>query len=320
MALTTSTNSANLDVYFRKELLDRLEKKVVLDRLAEKSVEIPKASGKQVKWLRYSNIGTTDPSTALLTEGVSPSASAITTQNITATVLQYGRYATISDYFEYSANDPVLQSVKDVLAEDASNVLELLCRNELDSNLPVQYANGKASLATTGANDRVVAKEFLKAKITLQKNSVGPHRKTGMFEAVVSPVVVGDLQADTDVGAWVDINKYADPSKPIKGTTGMVYGVSINVSDLMSSTATGTLGSATVYNSFVMGEGCLGTAKFGSQNVNYYITKASSSIADPLAQIHFVGYKILGYVAKYLGGSGNGTADRGINIKGGTGF
>ncbi len=319
-ANTTSTMSSNLHLYYEKRLLDRLTKKLVIEPLGYRSVNIPRGLGKQAKWLRYDERHVTSTSSYLLTEGVTPTDIAITSRNITATVNQYGNVTYISDLLEFTAIDPVLENVSDVMGDEAAELVDTLCRDELDSNLPNQFAGGAANLAATGSGQVMTAKEGLKAMITLKKNSVGPH-ESGSYVCVVHPASLGDLMNDTNAGSWVDINKYMSNSTVKNGEAGMAYGVKYMVSENISSTTSGTLGGATVYSNLFLGKGCFGTVELGKGGVKMSIKRAGESgIADPLDQINAVSWKIMGFVPKYLGGSSNGTADRGLRIRAGSGF
>lgn len=315
---TTSTLSANLpSEYYRKVLLEVFDQTLQFYGLGEKT-PLPKNSGKVVKWLIYSKLAA---ATTALTEGVPPSDTALTTGNATATVSQYGGYTKISDLLEATAIDPVVKSAMERMGKQGSLTIDTLCRDVLDAALPNQFANGKANLAATGINDVVTAKEFLKAAITLQKDSVGPH--TGQdYVAVIHPANLGDLQNDTNIGSWVDLNKYIDPGakRPFNGEAGKVYQVRILVSQNISSTTTGTLGSATVYSCPVLGSEAFGVVNLDNKNVETFIKPAGSGGSlDPLDQVGTVGWKAKGFVAKYLGAV-NSNVDRGVRVRAGSAF
>ena len=77
-----------------------------------------------------------------------------------------------------------------------------------------------------------------------------------------------------------------------------MYGMKFVVSDLMSDAAAAI---TTVYNNFVIGEECFGVVKLDNKLVSMKIKKHGSAGAnDPLDQFATVGYKINGFVAKYL--------------------
>lgn len=315
---TTSTLSANLpSEYYRKVLLKVFDETLQLYPLGEKT-PLPKNSGKVVKWLIYSKLSA---ATTALTEGVPPSDTSLTTTNVTATIAQYGGFTKITDLLEAVAIDPVAKTAMERMGKQAALTIDTLVRNELDSTLPNQFANGKANLAATGSSDVLIAKEFLKAAITLKKNSITPFEGND-FVAVVHSANLGDLMNDTNIGSWVDLNKYIEPSskRPFNGEAGKVYMTRILESQNISSTTTGTLGSATVYSCPVLGEEPFGVVSLDSKTVQTFVKPAGSAGSlDPLDQVGTVGWKALGFVAKYLGAVG-GAPDRGVRIRAGSGF
>lgn len=317
---TTSTLSANLHVYYVKKLLDTLGRDKVIEPLAQQSITIPKGNGQQAKWLRYDEFNCSDPTTFLLTESVIPSESTLTTRNITATALQYGTYVAASDKLVYTAIDPVMESMAERLGEHGGQLVELLARNECDSNGANQFANGKANLAATGAGDVLTAKELLKAMITFKKASVPAH-ESGSYVAVIHPACAGDLMNDTNMGGWADLNKFVPAGRDqiLNAKEGMCYGVKVKTSDLISSTTTGTLGSALVYSNLVFGKQAFGCVKLGKENLEFH-TYSEGSTANPLQQFSTTGYKALGLVFKAFGGSSNGTSDRIIRVRAASNF
>jgi N4-gp56 family major capsid protein len=127
---TTSTNAANLHLYYEKKLLSVLEPRLVLMPLGKKQ-RLPKGNGKQVKWLRYSAIaGSTSP----LTEGTPPSEISFSTSNVTADIVQYGQYAKVSDLLSDTAIDPVLENLSERFGIAASKTIDELIVSELANN------------------------------------------------------------------------------------------------------------------------------------------------------------------------------------------
>lgn len=318
---TTSTMSANVPTeFFTAKLLDRLQKTLVLQPLGQTPVNIPKNSGNLVKWLRYAKTSASDPTAFLLSEGIVPTDIAITTYNVSATCLQYGAYALITDKLEWSAKDPILNSVSDVLSDQVKELIDTIIRTELDNNLPTQFANGKASLATTGVSDVLTAKEVLKGVVTLEDNDVKPF-SDGMFRMIAAAKCKGDMMNDTAPGGFVDVFKYTNSQKASMdpGEIGECYGAKVMLSTNINSTTSGTLSSARVYSNLLLGKNCFGTAQLGPDTIQF-LRQKPGGIADPLEQNNAVGYKLLGFVAKYLGGSGNGIADLGLRIRAGTGL
>lgn len=314
--MTTGTNSANLYYYYNKKLLTVFDQVLQMVPLGIKTA-IPQGMGTLVKWLSYVRL---NAATTPLVEGVPPTEENLTTFNITATVQQYGGWVKISDLLEQTAIDPVVDSALERLGKQGALTLDTLVLNELGSNLPNQFANNKPSLITTGSGDVLTSKEVLKAVVTLKKAFVYPHTGND-YVSVVHSACAGDMMNDTNIGSWVDLNKYIDPAskRPFNGELGKVFGCRVLESQNIQSTTTGTLGGATVYSNVVLGDECFGVVSLDKSNVQTFVKpQGSAGSADPINQVGTVGWKALGFAAKYLGG-GSGP-DRGIQIRAGSAY
>lgn len=302
---TTSTNSANLHLYYEKKLLSTLEPRLVLYELARQQ-RLPKGMGKQVKWLRYGSVA---ESTTTLSEGVPPSEISFSTSNVTATISQYGQFTKVSDLLSDTAIDPVLSSLSERFGAAASKTVEQLIVNELDSNASIQHVNDRANDAAVLAGDVLNHKELIEAMIRQKNDYIGPH-EVGDYVAVLHPKSQFDLMIDSQSGSWLDINKYVDNKPLMKGEFGRMYGMRLLVSDKMSSIAAGaddpneggaSLAAFNVYSNYVIGEEAFGCVKLDSEAIKMIIKRHGSAGAnDPLDQFATVGYKLNGFVAKYL--------------------
>lgn len=316
--MTPGTNPQLLWLYFSKKLLTVLDQTLQLYPLGMKT-KMPKGMGTQAKWVRYSRL---NAATTPLTVGVPPTETSLVTTNVTANISQYGEFIKIADLLEMTAIDSVVKGALERLGKQGSLTIDTLCRNELDANLPSQFCNNKTSLATTGATDVFTAKEVLKAVITLRKNLVGPHTGSD-FICVAHSAALGDLKNDTNIGSWVDLNKYIEPGKmrPFTGEAGKVYGARILESQNISSTTVGTLLGAEVYSNLLLGEECFGVVELDGKSVETFVKpQGSAGSLDPLNQVGTVGWKAVGFAAKYLGGVAAGTSDLGIRIRGGSAY
>lgn len=316
--MTTITNPQGVHTYYSKKLLKTLELRLQLYRLGVKAV-LPRNSGNIIQWMRYARLAV---ATTPLVEGVPPTENQLVQTNITAPIQEYGDYVKISDLLEATAFDPVVDSALEHLARQGAETLDTIIVNELVTQLPAQYANNKTSLATVGVNDVFTAKEILKAVITLKKNLVGP-MTDDEYVAIVHSASLGDLMNDTNVGSWVDLNKYFDAAakRPLKGEVGKTYGTIILESQNIPSTVTGTLGGARVYSNIVLGEDAFGVVQLDGKSVQTFVKPVGSAGSlDPLNQVGTVGWKVLGFAAKYMGGVANGTADLGVIIYSGSQF
>lgn len=296
---TTSTNSANLHLYYEKKLLETLEPRLQLYKLGKKQ-RLPKGNGKQVKWLRYTKISS---STSALTEGTAPSEISFTTANVTATVSQYGQFAKVSDMLSDTAIDPVLENLSERFARAAAETVEDLIIAELDSGAAIQRVNNAGSDDALTSNDILNHSELLEAVISQKIAFIGPH-EMGNYMAVIHPACQFDLLNEQAVGSWVDVNKYVDGSqkKILNGEFGQMYGIRFLVSDKM--TAAANMSSVSIKKNYVIGEEAFGVVELDGSSIEMIIKDhKSGGVANPLNQYATVGYKIHGFVPKYLDAS-----------------
>ncbi len=304
---STSTNSANLWLYYNKKCLTTLQPRLQLHKLGKKCA-LPNGYGKQAKWLIYTAIAS---SSTPLTEGTNPSEIGFTTANVTADVAQYGQYAKVSDLLEATAIDPTVENLSELFGKAGAETIEDLIVAVLDAALTVQRANGViTSDDNITASDVVQMKDFLKAQINLKVAKVGAH-EMGSYMAVLHPSNEYDILSETNVGGWLDIQSYANSGsgEVVRGEIGKCYGMRFLTSDKM--TAAANSGSVSVKKNYLLGEECFGVVELGKKSVEMIIKDSSSGgQANPLNMYGTVGYKIKGFVAK------NFAAARGILLKG----
>lgn len=294
---TTTTNSANLPVeYYERKLLSTLEPRLVLQPLG-RAQRLPKNQGKDVKWLRYSAVS---ESTSALTEGTPPSEIAFTTANVTAEIAQYGQFTKVSDLLTETAIDPVLANLAERFGVAAAKTIEALIVAELDAEAAIQRVNDRADDDAIVAGDVLSHTELIEAMINQKNDFIGPH-ESGDYMVVLHPAHEFDLLSDTQTGAFLDINKYVGEGqkKLMNGEIGRMYGMRLLVSDKM--TDADNTGSINVKKTYVIGEEAFGVVNLDKKAVEMKVKRHGSAGAnDPLDQFATVGYKIKGFVAKYL--------------------
>jgi len=291
-----TTNAANLHLYYEKKLLSTLEPRLVLQPLGKKQ-KLPKGLGDTVKWLRYAAINAN--TAPIATEGTPPDSIAFTTSNVTATVLQYGQFARISDLLSDVAIDPVLENLSERFGIAAAKTIEQLIVNELDATASVQFINNKDA-ATLVAGDELDHKELVEAMIRQKADFIGPH-ESGSYVAVLHPKAEYDIMTDVQAGSMLDLRKYTDPKNMLNGEIGKMYGMRFLVSDKMTNVAANSPNVAYINAAYVIGEEAFGVVELDGNSVKMINKKhGSGGTSDPLDQIATVGYKIHGFAAKYL--------------------
>lgn len=311
-AVTNHSGMLRTEV-IRKKALETIEQNLVMLDLCQLQ-DFPKNEGRTIAFYTHNRLSA---ETTALTEGVVPAEGSLTITQITANLAQYGSFVKLSDWTQDILVMPAMEPARDRIEHQARLTVDRLILNELDSNLPNQFANGESALSAVGSSDVCTAKELLKAAITMKKNDVMPLRGDD-YVAVLHPAMIGDLFNDSNVGSYNDVHKYTDAKPLLTGEVGRVYGVRVLESSNIQSTTTGTEGSATVYSCPIIGKDACGAVRLGGKNFEIKIKEpGSAGSADPLDQIGSVGWKLNGFVAKYLGNVGS-NPHRGVRLRAGS--
>ena len=140
--LTTRTEiPAEVNNFYDRTLLMRAVPLLLHTKFAQVR-DIPKNGGTDtIKFRRYTNL---DAATTALTEGVTPAGSQLSQTVITAQVLQYGDYITLTDKVQFLTPDPILTETSQLLGDQAGDTLDQLCRNIIAAGTNVSYATGSA--------------------------------------------------------------------------------------------------------------------------------------------------------------------------------
>lgn len=291
MATTNKTSTASLSsvmvTYYEKMMLDRLKKTLVFHGFGQEK-NLPANNGKLVQWHRRT-LQAAD--TATITEGTIPSPITLSGTAITAQLSQYGNFTQTSDLLEMTSIDPEIEVAVDDLSYMAALTLDTLDRNLVDGGTNIQYANAKTALSAVAAGDVFTLAETRKAARNLQANDVRTFDGQD-FRAAIHPNSAYDLQSDTAVGGWNEVNTYVSTENRINGEIGRVHGVRFAKSTNVSFTASGTSGSANVYSTHVFGKGAFGVVDYAG-GVHIYVKKpGESDTSNPLNQYSTVGYKM----------------------------
>lgn len=304
---STSSLSAKMAVYYDKLMLSRLRKTLVFHQFGEKR-PLPKNTGKTVQWFRRTDM---PANTTALTEGTVPTAIGLSATSISAQLSQYGDYTQTSDLISMTSIDDEIEAAVDILSYRAALTLDTLDRNILDSGTNIQYANGKTALSATAAADVLTGAEVRKAVRSLKASDVAPI--DGYYVGVVHPNNSYDLQSDTASGGWVNANTYVDTTGIKNGEAGRFAGARIIESTNVSSTTTGTSGSAAVYSTHFLGKGAFGVVDFDG-GVHVFVKKSGEQdTSNPLNQYSTIGYKLT-YANKML------DENRQVTVKAGSAF
>ena len=218
MADTTRTQiSAEVNNFYDRALLERATPALVHNRFAQVR-DIPMNSGTNVtKFRRYGSLTAT---TTALTEGVTPSGSQLSVTDVTATVLQYGDYVTLTDIVLMETYDPILTETADILGEQAGDSLDQLCRNVQAAGASEQFASTATTVATVSSAMKLDRAEIKEAVRTLKGNNAKPitsmiNPSTGYNTTPLNRAYIGIVHPSTtydldDATGWIPVEKYSN--------------------------------------------------------------------------------------------------------------
>ena len=283
---TADANLKNaIQIYYDRMLLTRLEKTLRFDQFGAKK-KLPKNEGNQIKWHRFKNIA---PVVSSLSEGVTPSAVSLESQQVLATPVQFGAFVELSDLLEDESLDPMVENAIDVLSYMAALSLDTIIRNALHGNLTDQFANGKATEDLITQTDVLNAEEIRKAVTNLKIGDVRPF-SDGNYQLIAHPKATFDIMSDASANGWIELNKYVSTEKALKGEVGKLYQTRVLESNNVEEITNGL--SIKVYRNFMFGMEAYGLVELGGQNLRTFRKqRGSSGTADPLDQRSTVGYK-----------------------------
>lgn len=126
MATTTTTEvSAAVNNFYDRTMLKKAYPLLVHTRWAQVR-DLPRNTSQTIKFRRYTVL---TAATTALTEGTTPSSTALAITDVTAAPLQYGAFVELTDFLRYTTADPILTETADLLGQQAGNTLDQLCRD-----------------------------------------------------------------------------------------------------------------------------------------------------------------------------------------------
>ena len=306
MADTTRTQiPIEVNNFYDRALLERAIPAFVHNRFAQVR-DIPSNSGTNViKFRRYGSLTAT---TTALSEGITPSGSQLSVTDVSATVLQYGDYVTLTDKVLMETYDPILTETSEILGEQAGDSLDQLCRNVQVASASAQYASTATTVATVDSTMKLDRAEVKEAVRTLKNNNAKPvtsmiNPSTGYnttpinraFIGIVHPYSTYDLD---DATGWIPVEKYPNKADVMPDEVGSLAGVRFIESSNAYSTA-GTL-VTTVYGTLIFGQNAYAQTRISGEALKNIVKPlGSAGTADPLDQRSTSGWKAT-YVAKVL--------------------
>src|SRR3990167_4129765 len=161
--------------------------------------DLPRNQSSVIRFRRYTLL---TANTTSLSEGVTPSGTALAITNVDATIAQYGDYVTLTDFLQFTTLDPILTETADLLGQQAGNSLDQIARDVMVAGSTIQYASTASSTATVTASMKLTRQEVREAVRTLQGNDAKKITRmvnpaTGFNTSPVNAAYVGIISPST---------------------------------------------------------------------------------------------------------------------------
>ena len=310
--------------YAVKDLLKRGMPYLVLEKFGQ-AKPIPKNNSKTISFRRYflkdSSLSAFtpkdyfatdnfDPTTKQLSEGVTPDATALDKQDLTATLIQYGDRTVITDVVMDTHEDPVLKEATEVLGEQAAIILEKARFNVVKAGSNVAYSNGSARTSVNTVFSAALqrnATRTLKRQLARTLTSVVKSTPSYGTESI-APSFIGlchpDLEYDISRAAgFVPTEKYGQTT-PFENEIGKIGDVRYIVSTIFEPWAGGGAASGTnvietssvadVYPILFLARDAFGLVPLkGKASIVPMVVNPKPSDSDPMAQRGHVAWKAM---------------------------
>lgn len=299
MAATTKTQISNINSFYSRDLLIRVQPYLVHQKWAMVK-DVPKNNSDVIKFRRYANLSA---ATTPLVEGVTPAGSQLSKTDISATLSQYGDFIILTDKLTMETEDPVRLETNEILADQAGDTLDRITRDILNAGTTVIWAgSGNTQTSDVAAGDVLTATNIDVAEETLKANKarfitsyVDP--STGISTVPLPPCFVGICHVYTTktIRAFTGFTKvelYANPSDRMEGEIGK-YGNTRFIETVNAKVFTGAgTSNIDVYSTLVLAKFAYAVSRLsGASMMNIVKPLGSAGTADPLDQRETSGWK-----------------------------
>lgn len=245
-----------------------------------------------------------------LAEGVTPSGHAISFQDVSVTLKQWGDIVTITDKIQDLSEDPVLKVAMEESAKQAAATIEQVTYGVVKAGTAVSYSNGAARNAVntviTLAKQRAVTRTLKRNKAKKFTKILGSsvNYATRAIEASYIAITHSDVEPDIrNMAGFIPVASYGQRSPVSEYELGAVEDVRYVVSPDLApfADAGGALGAmlsttganADVYPVLFLGQEAFGLVPLKGMNsmAPTVLNPGTPSKSDPLGQRGYVGWK-----------------------------
>lgn len=223
-----SSLSSDTSTYIALKTLMVADRILRFYNLADKAT-LPENSSTTFQYTRYERIPL--PQTSL-TDGTTPTSQNLTVTVVTATAVQWGTVATITDVAQMSIKHKPLQKAIELLGLNAGETIEREIFKVVAAGTSVYYPGTVASRITIDTTDVVTADTVRRATAVLRANGAyGLEAPAGgaedpelgdLYVGVCDSYVEADVTSDDD---FIKANQYAKAKRLWNGEIGEAFGI-----------------------------------------------------------------------------------------------
>jgi N4-gp56 family major capsid protein len=208
MAYTDSSALAGLvKTAYDRYVEFALRSQPLIRSVADKRPAQQAMPGSSVVFSIYNDLA---PATASLSETTDPDAIALSdVTTVSVTLNEYGNASLVTRKLQLFSLSDVDPAVADIIAYNMADSLDRLAMNTLIQGTNVIYGGSRTTTATVTASDTITAANIRRAVAKLRSNKAVP-REGSLYWTGIHPEVSHDLRAETGVGGWNDMHKYAE--------------------------------------------------------------------------------------------------------------
>jgi len=208
MAYTDSSALAGLiKTAYDRYVEFALRSQPLIRSVADKRPAQQAMPGSSVVFSIYNDLA---PATSTLSETTDPDAVALSdVTTVAVTLNEYGNASLVTRKLQLFSLSDVDPAVADIIAYNMADSLDRLAMNTLRQGTNVIYGGTRTSTATITASDTITAANIRRAVAKLRSNKAVP-REGSLYWTGIHPEVSHDLRAETGVGGWNDMHKYAE--------------------------------------------------------------------------------------------------------------
>jgi N4-gp56 family major capsid protein len=212
MAYTDSTALAGLvKTAYDRYVEFALRAQPLIRSVADKRPAQQAMPGSSVVFSLYNDLAAA--TSALSSETTDPDAVALAdVSTVSVSLAEYGNASLVTRKLQLFSLSDVDPAVADIIAFNMADSLDKIAMESLRGGTNVIYASSstaRTSTATVTATDTLKAADIRKAVAKLRSNKAVP-REGSLYWCGIHPEVSHDLRAETGVGGWNDMHKYAE--------------------------------------------------------------------------------------------------------------